>query len=105
MRQKCQHCTEGYVKTNGIYTPCRHCITPERFQKTIEQAIKNCDLTTDYERKGALTRVKENLPDYPVMAVLEAEHYGGFSKDFMQMLKEAYGINPFKDVKYKGFEK
>ena len=99
---KCKHCHEGYIKKNGIFTPCSYCITPDRFKITIERAIKNCDVTNDYEKKGALTRVKENLPDYPVMALLEAEHYGGFKKEFIQMLKDAYDIRTFKDVKYKG---
>jgi hypothetical protein len=97
----CKHCTEGYVKKNGVYTPCKHCITPDRFKKTIEQAIKNCDLTSDYERKGALTRIKENLPSFPVVAMMEAEQYGKFSKEFIKMLRDAYDIKPFMDVKYK----
>jgi len=49
-------------------------------------------------------RIKENLPDYPVMALMEAEVYEDFSESFIKMLKEAYDIRPFKDVKYKGIK-
>ena len=99
MKDKCKHCEEGYVKKNGVYTPCKHCITPERFEKTLNTAIQNC--TTDLLRKKTLVRIKGNLPDYPVMALMEAEHYGKFSKDFILMLKDAYDIKPFMDVTYK----
>ena len=99
MKNRCKYCEEGYVKKNGVYTPCKHCITPERFEKTLNTAIANCG--TDVFRKRTLIRIKENLPDYPVVALLEAEHYGQFSKDFVSMLKEAYDIKPFMDVNYK----
>ena len=84
--------------------PCKHCMTPERFQKTIDTAIKNCNVVSDGKRKQALITVKNNLPDYPVMALLEAEHYGGFTTDFIEMLRDAYHIKPFKDVNYKGID-
>ena len=99
MKHKCKHCEEGYVKKNGVYTPCKHCITPERFEKTLQTAIQNC--STDLARRKTLTTIKGNLPDYPVMALMEAEHYGKFSKDFVSMLKDAYDIKPFMDVIYK----
>ena len=100
MKHKCKHCEEGYVKKNGVYTPCRHCITPERFEKTLETAIQNCK--TDLLRRKTLIRIKGNLPDYPVMAILEAEHYGQFSKSFTKMLRDAYDVKPFMDVQYRG---
>ena len=102
MKNKCKHCYDGYVKKNGIYTPCKHCITPERFEKTLEKAIESCG--ADYLRKKTLLNIKYNLPDYPIMALLEAEHYGQFSKDFIRMLKSAYDIKPFMDVKYKKYK-
>ena len=52
-------------------------------------------------KKRALVRIKYNLPDYPVVALMEAEDYGKFSKDFVDMLKNAYDIKPFMDVEYK----
>lgn len=99
MRNRCTRCEGGYVKKNGILTPCNHCITPDRFEITVEKAIKSC--THDAERKRVLLEIKNNLPEYPIMALMEAEHYGEFSKDFMSMLKRAYDIKPFMDVKYK----
>lgn len=97
--KKCKHCTDGYRSQNGIYLPCKYCITPSRFEKTLETAIANCG--DDVERKKTLIRINNNLPEYPVMALLEAESYGKFSKDFIFMLKEAYEIRSFMDVKYK----
>ena len=102
MTSKCVHCQDGYVRKNGVYVPCKHCITPDRFQRTIETAIKNCG--KDVLKRRALMRIKENLPDYPVMALMEAEVYEDFSESFIKMLKEAYDIRPFKDVKYKGIK-
>jgi len=99
MKNRCKYCEEGYVKKNGVYTPCKHCITPERFEKTLNTAIANCG--SDFLKKKILLRIKQNLPDYPVMALMEAEHYGKFSKDFIRMLKEAYDVKPFMDVIYK----
>ena len=39
------------------------------------------------------------------MAVLEAENYGKFSKDFVNMLRNAYDLKPFMDVNYRGGRK
>ena len=97
---KCAHCQDGYVRKNGVYVPCKHCITPERFQRTMETAIKNCG--NDVLKRRTLIRIKENLPEYPVMALMEAENYGKFSEKFITMLSQAYDIRPFKDVNYKG---
>ncbi len=99
MNNRCKYCEEGYVKKNGVYTPCKHCMTPERFEKTLNTAIANCG--GDLLKQKALIRVKENLPEYPVMAILEAEHYGKFTKEFMSMLRLAYDIKPFVDANYK----
>ena len=99
MQKRCTHCQSGYVKKNGVYVPCKHCITPERFEKTLNTAIANCG--NDVLKQKTLVRIKENLPSFPVMAMLEAESYGKFSKEFMEMLRESYDIKPFMDVKYK----
>jgi hypothetical protein len=102
-QNKCYYCEDGYIKNkNGMYVPCKHCLTPERFEKTLKTAIQNCD--SDDSRKKALLSIKTNLPKYPVMALLEAETYGRFSKEFVAMLKEAYDIRPFMDVVYKKYE-
>jgi len=102
MNNKCKHCESGYVKKNGVYTPCKYCITPERFEKTLHTAIANCD--DDIIKKKTLRRIRDNLPEYPIVALMEAEHYGKFSPDFISMLKEAYDVKPFMDVTYKGIK-
>lgn len=99
MQKKCKYCQQGYVRENGVYTPCKYCITPERFEKTLNTAIGSCG--DDLLRKKTLIRIKNNLPSFPVMAVMEAESYGKFTKDFLHMLREAYDVKPFMDVKYK----
>tara|TARA_B100000959_G_scaffold276999_1_gene332699 strand:+ start:356 stop:658 length:303 start_codon:yes stop_codon:yes gene_type:complete len=98
MHKKCKYCEAGYVKKSGIYKPCQHCITPERFQKTLEVAIGNCK---DSIKKKALSRIQENLPDYPVVALMEANFYGEFGADFIKMLKTAFDVRPFMDVEYR----
>ena len=66
-------------------------------------AITNCKNPT---KKSALKRIKNNLPDYPVMAMMEAESVSGkgavLSEDFIRMLRDAFDIKPFMDVKYRG---
>ncbi len=99
MQKSCSHCHNGYIRKNGVYVPCKHCITPERFEKTLNTAIANCG--DDIIKKKTLRRIKNNLPDFPVMAMMEAENYGEFNKEFVEMLREAYDIKPFMDVKYK----
>jgi len=99
--KKCDYCENGYIKKHGIYVPCKKCITPARFEATLNKAIKGCD---DFFKKKTLQAIRDFLPKYPIMALLEAEHYGGFSKDFVIMLTEAYEIRPFMDVKYKGIK-
>ena len=102
MKNKCDKCEDGYVRKNGVLIPCKSCITPERFEKTLKTAIANCG--SDYIKKKTLIRIQENLPEYPIMALMEAEFYGSFSETFVSMLKEAYDIRPFMDVKYKNQE-
>tara|TARA_X000001036_G_C20379480_1_gene683991 strand:- start:120 stop:434 length:315 start_codon:yes stop_codon:yes gene_type:complete len=97
--KKCTNCEQGWVKKNGVYSPCKHCITPDRFEKTLKTAIQNCG--NDYERKKALLVIEKNLPEYSVVAYLEAESYGKFNKEFVSMLRDAYDVKPFMDVKYK----
>ena len=98
-KKKCSHCVGGYVRDGSIYYPCNHCMSPERFLKTLEKAIKDC---SDPGKKIVLRRIKANLPEYPVMALLEAENYEGLNKEFVKMLKSAFDIKPFMDVKYRG---
>ena len=97
-KNKCDYCHEGYTQKNGIYIPCKHCITPARFSKTLDTAIANCQ---DSIKRRVLIRIKRNLPDYPVMALLEAESYIDLSGEFVKMLRSAFDIKPFMDVKYK----
>jgi len=101
MNKKCKQCENGYVMKNGLYLPCKNCITPERFKKTLDIAIKNCKVPKDSRKKRALMRIQENLPDYPVVALMEAEFYGGLGAEFITMLQKAFNIRPFKDVEYK----
>ena len=92
------NCDNGYVRKNGLYLPCSICITPARFESVLKTAISGCK--GESEKKKALQRIQSNLPDYPVMALLEAEYYGRFKDNFIEMLKKAYKIRPFQDVKY-----
>ena len=98
MNKSCKNCEGGYVKKNGLYLPCADCITPARFEQILKTAISGCK--GDSERLKALKRIQSNLPDYPVMALLEAEYYGRFKGNFTDMLIKAYKIRPFQDVKY-----
>ena len=102
MKKRCEYCEGGYVKHQGVFVPCQFCITPERFENTLETAIKSCKGNS--LKKKVLNIIKNNLPEYPVMALLEAENYGKFSGDFVTMLKSAYDIRPFMDVCYKGID-
>ena len=68
------------------------------FEKVLMTAIKSCENDI---KKSVLLKIKKNLPDYPVMACLEAEAYGQFGKEFVEMIKSAYDVKTFMDVKYR----
>ncbi|MHC4264356.1 MAG: hypothetical protein ACYSUK_00270 [Planctomycetota bacterium] len=72
-------------------------MTPEKFLTSLDRAIKQCK---DQVKTEGLQRVRDNLPDYPVVAKMEAEAIG-LSEKFIEMLVAAYDVKPFIDVAYK----
>lgn len=96
----CIHCNGGFY-SNG--KPCRYCMTPDRFIAALDKAIRECDAKKDRPRLEKLKAVRHHLPEYPVMALMEAEGYG-LADDFVGMLQQAFDVKPFMDVSYKKVE-
>jgi hypothetical protein len=102
MTHKCPKCDgKGVIKEDGGYTSCPKCLTPERFESSIQKAINKCKRSGDNNRLEDLTSVKSFLPDYPVMAVMEAEARN-LNKDFISMLRQSFGVRGFEDRNYLG---
>jgi hypothetical protein len=78
-------------------------MTPEKFIASMDKAIKECEVKKDSPRLAKLKIIRSNLPDYPAMAVLEAEALG-MGEKFTTMLQQAFDVKPFMDVCYKKVE-
>lgn len=68
----------------------------EKFLNTLDKAIKDCARNKNNKKlEKDLRAIRDFLPDYPVMAVLEAE-VRGMKDDFVIMLSDSFKILPFK---------
>jgi hypothetical protein len=61
----------------------------------IDQAKEKYEDLENYQMVSKLNAVLNFLPDYPVMAVLEAEYYQ-LPKDFIKILKDTFKVKSFK---------
>jgi hypothetical protein len=61
----------------------------------IKQAITNCNRKKNTVGADNLRAILKLLPNYPVMAVLEAEARE-LNDDFIKMIRENFGVRPLK---------
>ena len=99
---QCPRCGgRGVVSQGDSYISCPECLTPEKFLKAIDKAIRECKHENKKEKLAALEAVKSFLPEYPVMALLEAEARN-LNPKFVRMLQQSFGVRAFADQKYLG---
>ena len=99
---QCPHCNgRGVIAKGNTYISCPECLTPERFLTAIDKAIKECKRENKQQKLEALLAVKSFLPEYPVMAFLEAEGRN-LNPKFVSMLQSSFGVREFRDQNYLG---
>lgn len=89
----CEHCKdEGIITTSdGKIQTCKYCLGKRRFMEYLDETMKTADETT----REKMRIIKEYLPDYAVMAVMEAD-FLNMSPKFMEMLSNAFGVLPLR---------
>ena len=78
---------------------CPYCMNPTKLETSIDRAIKDC-LKGDKQLGKKLAVIRSFLPEYPIIAILEAEHLG-LNQNLILLIRDTYGVLPFGDVKYK----
>lgn len=78
---------------------CPYCMNPTKLETSIDRAIKDCG-KKDKKLGEKLKIVRSFLPDYPIIAMLEAENLE-LNQNLILLIRDTYGILPFGDVKYK----
>ena len=79
-------------------------MTPKRFISSLDKAIRKAGLDEKKKKEAGLKAVRLNLPDYPVLAAMEADA-AGLNKKFIEMLYQTFDIKPFMDVSYNTIKK
>tara|TARA_R110002020_G_scaffold441486_1_gene652292 strand:+ start:339 stop:659 length:321 start_codon:yes stop_codon:yes gene_type:complete len=95
----CPFCVNGIVGIGPDAKPCKNCMTPKRFISSLDKAIRKASLDKKKKKEDGLRAVRLNLPDYPVLAAMEAEA-SKLNKKFIEMLYQTFDIKPFMDVSY-----
>jgi len=96
----CPHCHNG---VGADAETCKHCITAKGFMSSLDKAIELADKKDNKIKANELRLVRANLPEYPVMAVMEAEAVE-MSAKFIEMIEQAFDVKPFMDANYKKVE-
>ena len=97
---KCEHCKDQMTLQEGTkLVPCPYCMTAERLIKSIKGAIADSKKEKKTKQVEAFEAILYFLPDNPVMAVLEAEHYE-VNHNLILMIRDTFHILPFGDKQY-----
>lgn len=100
MRNKCEHCNNTkFVKQGKKSVPCTHCMNEERLMNSIRRAIEDSRREGKTVLASHLTLVLSYLPDYPVIAMLEAEEMH-LNSSLIMMIQDAFDVRPLGDVTY-----
>jgi len=93
----CHRCQDTGVFQDGMSAmTCPFCAGRQKFMAHLKQAIKQARLTKRKSLKEDLLAIHNLLPDYPVMAVLEAEARG-MRHDFINFIKESFDVRPMQE--------
>jgi hypothetical protein len=97
-KYKCHYCkdTGVIVKNNGnVIETCTHCLNTQKFFEALDLAIANSRCAKNHKQINDFKSVKSFLPEFPVMAYLEAEARG-LNDNFLELLQSTFNILPFK---------
>lgn len=91
----CKHCNKGLVHNSTSLKVCPHCTSAQQLIEAIKLAISNCKKKNDTKLMENLKAIIKLLPEYSVMAVLEAEARN-MSTEFIQLLRDSFDIKTWK---------
>ena len=83
---------KGYIKQGDTTVACS-CVDGRKIIKGIRAAIRDFERSGKHEAAENLAAVLMFLPDYPVMASLEAEARG-LHEDFILMIRDTFQVRP-----------
>lgn len=102
LMKKCEYCQNKQVIQQGRkLIPCQYCMTEDKLMSALKRAV------VDAKKEGKdifakkLQIVIDYLPEYPVMAAMEAE-YLELNNSLILMIRDAFQTLPFGDNKYVG---
>jgi hypothetical protein len=99
---KCEHCKDELtIQEGNKLVPCPYCMTSDRLMNSLKRAIADSKKDKKQELAQQLQSILNFLPDYPVMALLEAEHHK-VNYNLILMIRDTYQILPFGDQSYIG---
>lgn len=98
---KCERCNNRQYITQGKkMVPCPYCVTEEKLMASFKRAISDAKKEGKSELAGKLKQVLSFLPEYPIMAILEAEALE-MNENIVLMISDSFRILPFGDIEYK----
>lgn len=97
---KCEHCNNGKIKQGKTFVGCPYCMTEDRLIAALKRTIADSKKEGKMDYAGKLQIVLSHLPEYPVMALLEAE-YLGLNNSLILMIRDSFQVLPFGDQNYK----
>jgi len=93
----CARCKDtGVYEQNGSFLTCPYCVGRKKFMDHLKQAIKQASVGNRKSLKEDLVAIHELLPEYPVMAALEAEARG-MRRDFIGFIRESFDVRPLRE--------
>jgi DNA-directed RNA polymerase subunit RPC12/RpoP len=93
----CNRCKDTGVYQDGFSAmTCPYCAGRQKFMAHLKQAIKQASAGKRKTLKEDLVAVHELLPEYPVMACLEAEARG-LRRDFIDFIMESFDVRPLRE--------
>jgi hypothetical protein len=80
--------------------PCPYCLSEDKLVSCIKRAIVDARKDKKEELANKLQAVLNFLPEWPVMAILEAEALE-LNENFILMIQDSFNVLPMGDINYK----
>jgi len=94
---KCEHCNNRQFIPHGKkMVPCPYCVTEDRLMASLKRAIVDAKKEKRWDFARDLEKVLSYLPEYPVIAALEAEELG-MNDNIIAMIRDSFNVLPFGD--------
>lgn len=93
----CARCKDsGVFEQRGSFMTCPYCTGRKKFMNHLMSAIKQAKSSKRKELEKDLIAINCLLPEYPVMASLEAESRG-MRHEFVAFIREAFDVLPLHE--------